>query len=165
MCISDFLRSRRIPFETLLHEPAPSATKLARSVHVPGRHVAKAVLVKTGEEFVLAVLPSTHRIDLDRLAGVLGASALRLATEDEVERVFNDCERGALPPFGRLYGLRTVVDASLSGGAEFVFEGNWRHEGVRMRFRDYEAVEGPQRARFAKAIAPRQSRPSAGHAG
>src|SRR5438309_7736409 len=98
MCISDFLRSQRVPFETLLHEPAPSATRLARSVHVPGRHVAKAVLVKTVEEFVLAVLPSTHRIELERLASVLGTSALRLATEDEVEGVFNDCERGALPP-------------------------------------------------------------------
>jgi Ala-tRNA(Pro) deacylase len=165
MCISDYLRSRQVPFETLLHQPVPSATKLARSVHVPGRYVAKAVLVETDAGHFLAVLPSTHRIDLVRLATVLGVPEVRLAIEDEVERVFSDCERGALPPFGRLYGLRTVVDASLAGGGEFVFEGNWRHLGVKMRFRDYEALEEPLRARFATAIAPRRQRSSHRHAG
>jgi Ala-tRNA(Pro) deacylase len=63
-----------------------------------------------------------------------------------------------LPPFGRLYGLTTVLDASLSGGAEIVFVGNTRHEGVRMRFRDYEAIEAPIKARFAYPIATRRPR-------
>jgi Ala-tRNA(Pro) deacylase len=107
MCIREYLRSRHIPFETLLHQPTPSATKLAQSVHVPGRQVAKSVLLRTADRFVLAVLPATHRIDLTRLAYVLDCPELRLATEDEVEHVFNDCERGTLPPFGRLYGLKT----------------------------------------------------------
>src|SRR5689334_5785233 len=109
MCICDYLRSRHISFESLLHQPAPSATNLAQSVHVPGRQVAKSVLLRAGDSFVLAVLPATHRIDMTRLACVLDSFDLRLATEDEVEHVFSDCERGALPPFGRLYGLKTVV--------------------------------------------------------
>jgi Ala-tRNA(Pro) deacylase len=165
MCISDYLRSRHISFETLLHQPSPSATKLAQSVHVSGRHVAKSVLLRAGEKYVLAVLPATHRIDLPRLAYVLDYRDLRLASEDEVEHVFNDCERGALPPFGRLYGLRTVVDASLAGGAEIVIEGNLRHQGVRMRYRDFEAIELPLRARFASEIAPRRRRSSHRRAG
>lgn len=163
MCVSDFLRSRSVRFEVLLHAPAHSAAHLAGSVHVPGRSVAKAVLVRSGEAFVLAVLPATHRVDPARLAGVLGVESVRIATEAEVEAVFADCEPGALPPFGRLYGLKTFVDASLAGSAEVVFVANTRHEGVRMRFKDYEAIEEPTRARFASPIdAPRARSRKAG---
>lgn len=158
MSIREYLQRQRVWFEVLLHRPASGATRLARSLHVPGRQVAKGVLFKAGERFVLAVLPATARVDLERLARALNVPALRLADEEEVGQVFGDCERGALPPFGRLYGLTTVVDTSLSGGSEIVFVANLRHEGVRMRYRDYEALEAPLRARIA-ASPPRQSRP------
>lgn len=158
MDIRAYLGSRQIPFELLLHRPAPSATRLAQSVHVPGSRVAKGVLLHSASGFVLAVVPATHRIDLERLGLVLGLREVRLATEEELQHVFNDCERGATPPFGRLYGLTTVMDASLASGAEIVFEANTRHEGVRMRLRDFEAIESPVRARFATPIAPKQRR-------
>lgn len=160
MSIREFLRSRSVPFTTLLHAPAPSAARLAQSVHVPGQQVAKGVLVRAGAGYVLAVIPATHRVDLERLAVVLDRNPadLRIATEDEVELVFADCERGALPPFGHLYGLATVVDSSLASVGEIVVEGNTRHEGLRLRYRDYEAVEGPIRARFASPIATRRRR-------
>jgi Ala-tRNA(Pro) deacylase len=160
MSIGDYLQSRQIWFETLLHRPAPSATKRAQSVHVPGCRVAKGVMVKSPRQDVLVVLPATHRIDMERLAGILGEHPVRLATEDEVERVFLDCERGALPPFGRLYGLRTVVDESLAREGEIVFVANQRHEGLRMRYRDYEHIEAPIRSRFAVPITPRGTRSS-----
>lgn len=156
MYIRDYLRSRQIRFEVLLHRPAPSATRMARTVHLPGRIVAKGVLVSAGGAFVLAVLPSTHRIDLDRLAALLEVDGVRIATEPEVMGVYHDCERGALPPFGRIYGLSTIVESSLAGGSEIVFVGNARHEGYRMRFRDYEAVEGPMRGRFASMTCPKR---------
>jgi Ala-tRNA(Pro) deacylase len=154
MSIIDYLRDHRVWFETLLHRPASSATKLAQSVHVPGRAVAKGVLVRAGEGYVLAVLPATLRIDLVRLGEALRVSPeeLRLATEDELLAVFGDCEAGVSPPFGRLYGLTTVVDTSLAGVSEIVFAGNSRHLGLRMRYRDYEALESPRRARFARPI-------------
>lgn len=154
MCIRDYLRSRLVRFEVLLHRPAPSAARMAETVHLPGRIVAKGVLVRAGGAYVLAVLPSTHRIDLDRLGTILGVAEPRIATEPEVMAIFNDCERGALPPFGRIYGLSTIVDSSLAGGSEIVFVGNSRHEGVRMRFRDYETLESPMRGRFASMISP-----------
>ena len=165
MCVRDYLESRRVSFERMLHAPAPSATRMAQSMHVPGRSVAKGVLIKADGAYVLAVLPATHRIDLSRLAVVLGVGELALATEDEVGRIFNDCERGALPPFGRLYGLPSVVDASLAGGSEIVLEGNTRHEGLRMSYRDYEALEAPARARFASSIAPPRRKPADRRAG
>jgi Ala-tRNA(Pro) deacylase len=156
MYIRDFLESRHVWFETLLHCPASSATRRAQSIHLSGRQVAKGVLVKASGGDVLAVLPATHWIDLERLARVLGEQTVRIATEEEVERVFADCERGALPPFGRLYGLKTVVDVSLTGSGEFVFVTNTRHEGMRMRYRDYEAIEAPTRARIALTATTRR---------
>jgi Ala-tRNA(Pro) deacylase len=149
MSIRDYLQSRHVWFETLLHCPAPTASKRAKVMHVTGRRVAKGVLIKAAGGDVLVVLPATHRIDLDRLAGVLGEKELRIATEDEVELVFANCERGALPPFGRLYGLRTVVDVSLDSCDEFVFLANTRHEGMRMRYHDYTTIEDPIRAPVA----------------
>src|SRR4051812_36984712 len=165
MHILDYLESRHVWFETMLHPPAPYASKLAQTLHISGRFVAKGVLVRAEGRYVLAVLPATARIDLARLADVIGGRDVRIATEDEVEGVFGDCERGALPPFGRLYGLTTLVDTSLSGGSEIVFVGNTRHEGVRMRYRDYEAVEGPIRTRFALETSPRRPRPPQRRAG
>src|SRR4051812_3783278 len=110
MSIRDYLQGRHIWFETLLHCPAPSASKRAQSIHISGRLMAKSVLVRGARGDVLAVLPATHRVDLVRLACVLGEEEMRIATEGEVERIFRDCELGALPPFGHLYGLKTVVD-------------------------------------------------------
>ncbi len=165
MYIRDYLQSRHVWFETLLHPPVPSATKLARAIHVPGHSVAKGVLVRGDGNYALAVLPATARIDLNRLAQILSAPAVEIATEDEVEHVFGDCERGALPPFGRLYGLTTFVDASLAGGSEIVFVGNTRHEGMRMRYRDYVALEDPIRARFAATTTPKRRRPTDRQAG
>jgi Ala-tRNA(Pro) deacylase len=164
MSIRDYLRDRLVRFEVLLHRPAPSAARMAETVHVPGRTVAKGVLVQAGGSYALAVLPATHKIDLDRLRVILGVTELRVATETEVMGIFRDCERGALPPFGKLYGLSTIVDSSLAGSADIVFVGNTRHEGVRMRFRDYETVETPMRGRFASMISPRQ-RPAHRRAG
>ena len=149
MSIRSYLQSRAVPFDFLLHAPTHSATHLAGTLHVPGRSVAKGVLVRAGGDYVLAVVPATHRVDVARLSVVLGVPEVRIATEAEVERVFADCEPGALPPFGRLYGLRTVLDLDLAGGADLTFVANQRHEGVRMRFRDYEAIEAPLEAHFA----------------
>ena len=149
MSIRSYLQSRSVDFDFLLHRPTHSATHLAGSLHIPGRSVAKGVLVRAGDAFVLAVLPATHRVDVARLSKVLGVDEVGIATESEVEQVFDDCEPGALPPFGRLYGLTTVLDLSLALGANMTFIANMRHEGVRMRFADYEAIEAPIEARFS----------------
>jgi Ala-tRNA(Pro) deacylase len=158
MLISDLLRARNIPFTRLLHPPVLSAARVAHSIHVGGSQVAKSVLIRTESGFVLAVLPATFRVDLARLAAVTGLSGLSLASEDDVSAVFHDCELGALPPFGHLYGLTTVVDARLGAHAEIVVVGNTRHEGLRLRFRDFEVVEQPTRARFAEVIQPPRCR-------
>jgi Ala-tRNA(Pro) deacylase len=158
----DFLRSRRVWFEEMLHSPASSSTKRAHSVHVPGRRVAKTVLVEAGDRFVLAVLPSTGRVDLARLGEMVGLAAteMRLATTDELIGLFTDCEPGVVPPFGRLYDIETVFDSSLAEVDELVFGGNTRHEGLRMRASDYIAIEEPAIGSFAAPIAPKRAVPT-----
>lgn len=159
MAIRDYLLHRHVPFEVVLHRPAPCASRLAECLHVPGRAVAKGVLLRAGGGYLLAILPATHRVDFTRLRETLGLSQLGLATEDEVAHIFHDCERGALPPFGRLYGLTTVMDPSLAGSSVILVEGNMRHEGLRIRLRDFEAVETPVRVRFATEREPRRRLP------
>ena len=157
----DYLKSRRVGFEPLLHRPASGAAKRAGSIHVPGRCVAKTVLVSAADAFVLAILPATSRIDLDRLAAALQtlAEEVRLATPEEVVRVFPDCEPGTFPPFGHLYGLRTIVDSGLAEAGAIVFPTNARHLDLRMTYQDFDALESPLRAEFSRPIAPRAPRP------
>jgi Ala-tRNA(Pro) deacylase len=156
MYIHDFLRSRGVWFEALLHQPASSSAKRARNARVTGRKVAKAVLMRVGNSFVLAVLPASCRIDLDKLSQVLGspASEIRLATADELLAMFPDCEPGVVPPFGKLYGLSTLVDSGFSEVGDIVVSANTRHEGLWMHFRDFQALEGPEQASFSRPIAP-----------
>jgi Ala-tRNA(Pro) deacylase len=155
MLLHDFLQGQPVWYQKLLHRPASSASRCAASMHIAGRQVAKSVLIRVGEGYGLAVLPSTSRIDWGRLARVFDEPHVSLAAWEEVEHVFSDCERGALPPFGRLYGIPTVVDETLAEASEIVCAGNFRHEAVRMRFSDYESLVAPIRARFATSPANR----------
>ncbi len=148
MSIHDFLTSQNVWFKPFLYTPVPTASRRAHSARVTGGQVAKTVLVRAGEGFALAVLPATLRIDLSRLSEVLGGVPVALASEDEMEQAFPDCERGALPPFGRLYAMTTVVDPRLGAWGEIVCVGNQRHEGIRLRFQDFKALEAPLVAYF-----------------
>jgi Ala-tRNA(Pro) deacylase len=154
MYVVDYLRGRRVWFETFLHCPASSAARLAGCVHVPGRSVAKTILVKAQGAYLLTVLPATSCVDLARLGHALGLDPgeVKLASPAEIEQIFHDCEPGTIPPFGRLYELRTVVDVSLQGAGVLVFRTNTRHLGIRMQFGDYESLEEPLRADFARPI-------------
>jgi Ala-tRNA(Pro) deacylase len=156
MYVLDFLRSRGVWFEELLHQPASSSAKRAGNAHVPGSRVAKSVLIKAGDSFLVAVLPSTSRINLDQLSQVIGtpSSAVRLATSDELLAMFPDCEPGAVPPFGRLYGLATLVDQGLSELIDIVVGANTRHEGLWMHFSDFQRLEEPVSASFGRPIGP-----------
>ena len=102
MYVLDFLRSRDVWFEALLHHPASSSAKRAQSVHVPGRSVAKAVLIKAGDSFVLAMLPSTSRIDLCRLSEVLGRLPRRSGSPRRTSylRPFRTVRRESFPLLG-----------------------------------------------------------------
>jgi Ala-tRNA(Pro) deacylase len=149
MRLDEFLDERRIPFTRLHHQPAYTANRVAQLLHVPGREMAKTVLIRTRSGYLLAVLPATHRVDLEQLQQDLAEGHLELASENEMECIFTDCERGAMPPFGSLYELPTIVDESLAEDDEIVFEAQDHEDAIRMRYRDFEAVEHPWMGHFA----------------
>src|SRR4051812_31953266 len=110
MRLDEFLTEQHVPFNRLPHRPAYAANRVAQMLHVPGKDMAKSVLLKTHDGYLLAVLPATHRVDMDRLRQQMRDDFVTLASESDIERVFPDCERGAMPPFGSLYEVPTLVD-------------------------------------------------------
>jgi len=148
MRLDEFLSRNHVSFERLWHPSTYTANRIAQALHVPGRKMAKSVLVRTQHGYLIVVLPANCRIDLARLSLELGEREIELATEDEIEQLFEDCERGAMPPFGSLYHLPTLVDETLAQD-EIVFEGQNHDEAVKMTYKDYETIEHPRKGHFA----------------
>lgn len=152
MQITEFLTKRKVGFKVIPHPRAYEAQRVAQSMHLPGRVVAKTVLLRAngGYTYIVAVLPATKMIDLERASAALGGSKIRLATELEVAQHCPDCEFGVLPPFGSQYAMRTIVDESLAKDCEIVFEGNTHDEAIRMKFEDFVDIEHPLILDFAQ---------------
>ena len=134
----------RIEYELVTHREAFTAQEIAQTTHIRGHRLAKVVLLRAGTgRYVMAVLPATTHVDLERLMRLTGHDHLELATEREVQRIFPDCEPGAMPPFGNLYGLPVYLDACLARQEHIVFQAGNHHEVVRMSFPEYERLAGP----------------------
>ena len=113
--------------------------------------MAKVVIVKVKERFVTTVLPATEKVDVQRLRKLFGTHRVRLATEEEITQLFPDCELGAMPPLGTLYGLPVYVDRSLTGDGQIFFEGGTHSEAIRMRYWDLAALVFPVVTEFHRA--------------
>jgi Ala-tRNA(Pro) deacylase len=151
MGVPEFLAERQVPFETLLHPPAFTAQKRARFLHLPGRQVAKVVLLHGPDGYLLAVLAATDRVATESVAQALGGP-VRLADDTEIADIFPDCEWGVVPPFGTLYGLPVLLDERIAPEALLVFETTRHVEAVRMRCRDFERLEHPRRLPLARSL-------------
>ena len=143
-----FLRDHQAGFQVLLHAPAHTAQRRAKYLHVPGRQMAKCVPLSAPAGFVVAVLPATHRLDMEVLGRNLGG-AVRLADENEIAPLFGDCQWGGLVPFGALYGLTTIVDEAFDPQGSLVFPAQRDFQAIRMRYADFARLEQPRRFRFA----------------
>lgn len=151
--VESLLRQEGVEYARIEHRRAYTAQEEAEEAHVSGREWAKTVLVYADEKPALAVLPATHRADLDRLAHAAGAHNVRLASEDEIVRLFPDCEIGAVPPFGALWGVPVFCDESLRIREQVAFNAGRHDEAVRMRYADFERLVGPVVADFAERAA------------
>ncbi|MCA9123878.1 MAG: YbaK/EbsC family protein [Planctomycetaceae bacterium] len=151
MNVQELLRERHVPYEAITHRDVYDAQRLAQELHVPGREVAKTVLLRADHAYayIVAVLPATKTIDLQKVSDAFGGSKIELATELEIKERCFDCEMGVLPPFGSQYDMKTLVEESLTQDEEIVFEGNDHHEAIRMRYEDFHHIEEPLVARFA----------------
>jgi Ala-tRNA(Pro) deacylase len=154
MRIPSELADQGVRFETLPHAPAYCASRRARLLHVPGRQVAKAVLLTGPDGFLLAVLRSTHEIDLDELSRRRGG-LIRLARAEELSHVFAECERGAVPALGHLFDLPTILDAAIGADEDLFFGMGSHFADVVLTCRDFEDITGAVRLDFARPISPR----------
>src|SRR4051794_32252154 len=130
MRVSEFLSGEHVAFETLLHAPAYTAQHRAKYLGVSGKQVAKAVLLRHQDGYLLAVLPATKRIDTELLSSELG-TPVSLATAREVSVVFRDCEWGVVGPFGKLYSIPSILDSSISLEDMMIFESDTHAEAIR----------------------------------
>ena len=147
--LKEYLDKHQIKYVTIRHSPAYTAQEVAASAHVPGRELAKTVMVKLDDDIAMAVLPASYHVDLDRLREITGARRIELASEDEFKDLFPACEVGAMPPFGNLYELRTFADASLAEDEEIAFEAGSPSELIRLPYTDYVRLVEPVVVQFA----------------
>ena len=122
MTLQQYLADRKVSYDVVIHDPTTTASRSAETCHVPGDWLAKAVIVKDEEGFLMAVLPASHHLRLGELSRLLDRQ-VGLATEEEACELFADCEDGAFPALGAAYGLEAVVDDSLAEQPEVYFEG------------------------------------------
>ncbi len=149
----DCLNENKAGYEILQHPEAVTAQRIAQAEHVKGRRHAKVVMVKSGREHVMTVLPADHQIDLEKVEKALGQPA-SLDAEQEFKLLFPDCAVGAMPPFGNLYGLPTYVDKSLSQEDYIVFEAGTHTDAIKLSYRDYEKIVKPRVEDLASKIQP-----------
>jgi len=147
--VKRLLDLRRIPHEHRVHPTAITAQQVAAAERIPGTVVAKTVVVKADNQFVMAVLPASAKVDFPVLRETLRAKQLRLAKEAEFEGLFPDSEVGAMPPFGNLYGLPVYADESLAGDRAILFNAGTHQDAIRMSYRDFARLAEPQICSFA----------------
>jgi Ala-tRNA(Pro) deacylase len=153
--LRDILVREKARFELIRHREVFTAQERAAASQIPGRRLAKVVVVRDDEGsghhpwFALAVIPASARLDIPQLRTVTGRRHLALAREDEFARLFPDCAAGAMPPFGTLYGLPALLDRSLADEPELVFEAGSHQEEIRMPTAEYLRMEQPTIASIA----------------
>ena len=141
--ITDFLNSKGVPYRHFTHGQEFTAPRVAESQHVSGKELAKGVLVVVDDALVMAVIPANERLDLEKLAHLVGALSFRLARESEFEDRFAGCEVGAEPPLGSLYGVPVWLDASFEDHPTITFNAGTHTDTIQMSVPDYEELEHP----------------------
>ena len=151
----NFLNANDVCYSTVPHSDAHSAHQVACLTQTPDHEIAKTVIIKVDGELAMAVLPASRDVDLELLEALLDADRVRLSGESEFKRRFPDCETGAMPPFGNLYGLDVYVDESLTKDTEIVFEAGSHHESIRLAYEDFQRLVKPVVLRFSSRHRPR----------
>ena len=151
--IEHFLDDQHVTYAVLDHRPAYTAQEEAAAAHVSGNQWAKTVACFADDRPILAVLSAVSVIDFDRLREIAGAREVRLASERECERLFPDCETGAMPPLGPLFGQEVFVDRSLAGRGDIVFEAGSHRHAVKVKYEEFARIVHPTVGDFGRARA------------
>lgn len=142
--LKSFLDSNHVKYTTITHSPEYTAQEIAASAHIPGKDLAKTVIVKLDGDFAMAVLPASMHVSLTRLKEVAGAGDAEIASEAEFEKLFPDCEVGAMPPFGNLYDMTVFAAEELSEDEKIAFNAGTHSELVQLAYSDFDALVRPK---------------------
>jgi Ala-tRNA(Pro) deacylase len=147
--LKEFLDSNKVKYVTISHSMAYTATEIAASAHIPEKELAKTVVLKIDGKMAMAVLSASDKVDFDRLKGTLGAGSVELASEVEFKDRFSDCDIGAMPPFGNLYGMEVFVADSLAEDKEIAFNAGSHTELIKLSYGDFERLVKPKVVTFS----------------
>ena len=147
--LKEFLDSNHVKYVSIAHSVAYTAQEIASVTHIPGKELAKVVMVKIDGNLVMAVVPASRQVDLDRLRVLAEGKTVSLAGEKEFKDRFPDCETGAMPPFGELYGIPVYVDSSLAEDEDIAFNAGTHRELIRLSYQDFVRLAAPAVGSFA----------------
>jgi len=146
--LKDYLKSHNVQFESIDHPLAYTAQKTAQAAHLHGRNVAKTVLLKIDGKLTMAVMTANQKVNTRLIKTIFSASEVELANEEEFKYLFKDCETGAMPPFGNLYGIDEFVSEELTHDETIAFNAGSHNELIRMKYKDFENLIHPRVINF-----------------
>lgn len=150
--LAGYLQAQGVEFSIREHPEAFTAQEVAGADHVPGQEFVKVVIVNADDNLVMLCVPAPYEVDLGLVKGAIGASSVRLASEEEFAPTFADCEVGAMPPFGNLYDVPVYVDEVLTEDERIVFNACNHHETVEIYYKDFERLVQPTVAKIGRQI-------------
>jgi Ala-tRNA(Pro) deacylase len=147
--LKDYLEKNQVRYEGGVHEPVYTSQEIAASMHVPGKELAKVVMVKADGKMTMLVLSASYRVDTKKAKKVLKCKRLGISKEKNFEELFPDCEIGAMPPFGNLYDLEVWVDQVLAEDEFIVFQAGSHVETLKIKYNDYAQLVNPKVGDFS----------------
>jgi Ala-tRNA(Pro) deacylase len=146
--LKDYLDKESIKYVSIMHSTAYTAQEVAASVHITGKELAKTVIVELDGKMAMAVLPANRKIVLQDLREVTGSDEVKFASEEAFREKFPECETGAMPPFGNLYGMDVYLAESLTSNEQIAFNAGSHTEVIKMKFDDFERLVKPKEVSF-----------------
>lgn len=152
--LKEFLDSHDVEYVCISHSKAYTAQKIAASAHIPGKEVAKTVMVKIDGKMAMAVLPASFKVDFNLLKVSAGTENVELASEIEFRDIFPQCDLGAMPPFGNLYNMEVYVAKSLAEDEEIAFNAGTHTELCKLKYSDFDRLVKPRIMKFSEKASP-----------
>jgi Ala-tRNA(Pro) deacylase len=147
--LKEYLDSNGIKYVSIFHSPTYTAQEVAARVHIHGKQLAKTVMVKMDGKMAMVILPASRQVDFDYLKKETGMHKVELAKEEDFQELFPECEIGAMPPFGNLYGMEVYIDQTLKEDEEIAFSAGTHTELIKLPFADYQRLVHPRMIRLS----------------
>lgn len=138
-----FMEENALPYEVITHPQAFTAQQVAHAIHESGKILAKTVILEVDDTHVMCVVPAHHKVKLGWVKNILSAKHVRLIDEQTMEKLFPDCEVGAMPPIGPLYNMRVIVAEELTANPDIIFNACTHRHCVKMHYKDFEKAVKP----------------------